>query len=48
LGGFMINTLLDRGEVPFSQIEFDNEPSISAHKKLGFKISSNTLYRLID
>jgi len=44
----MVNILLDKGEVPFSQIEFDNEASIGLHRKLGFEISKETLYRLID
>ncbi|MCL2565596.1 MAG: GNAT family N-acetyltransferase [Defluviitaleaceae bacterium] len=48
LEGNMINTLLKRGDIPFSQIEFDNEASIGLHKKLGFEISKDTLYRLID
>jgi len=44
----MVNILLDSGEIPFSQIEYDNEASINLHKKLGFEISKATLYRLID
>jgi len=48
LEGSIINVMLDKGEIPFSQIEFDNEASIALHKKLGFEISSKTLYRLID
>lgn len=48
LVGYMANILLSKGEIPFSQIEFDNAASIGLHKKLGFEISSDTLYRLID
>lgn len=48
LGSFMVNNLIGRGEVPYSQIEYDNEASIVMHKKLGFDISSDTIYRLID
>ena len=48
LVGNMVNILLGRGDVPFSQIEHDNEASIGLHKKLGFEISTDTLYRLID
>ena len=44
----LVNILLDRGDTPYSQIEHDNKASISLHKKLGFEISKNTLYRLID
>jgi len=48
LEGYMVNMLLARKHIPFSQIEFDNEASIGLHKKLGFEISTDTLYRLID
>ena len=48
LGGFMVNNLLDRGDIPFSHIEFDNKASIDLHKKLGFEISVDIFYRLID
>ena len=48
LEGSMINVMLDKGEIPFSQIEFDNGASIGLHKKLGFEISERTLFRLID
>ncbi len=48
LEAFLVNRLLDEARVPFSQIEHDNEASIRLHKKLGFEISKNTLYRLID
>ena len=46
--GYMVNTLLGRGHIPFSQIESDNEASIGLHRKLGFEISADILYRLID
>ena len=45
---YLINTLIDRGHTPFSQIEYDNIASICLHKKLGFEISKDMLYRLID
>jgi len=46
--GSIINIMIEKGEVSFSQIEFDNEASIGLHKKLGFEISGRTLYRLIN
>jgi tRNA (guanine37-N1)-methyltransferase len=45
---YMTNNLLVKGEVPFSQIEFDNESSVDLHRKLGFEILTNRIYRLID
>jgi len=48
LEGSMINIMLDKKEIPFSQIEFDNESSIGLHRKLGLEVSERTLYRLID
>jgi ribosomal protein S18 acetylase RimI-like enzyme len=48
LEGYMVNTLLGREHMPFSQIEYNNDASIGLHKKLGFAISSDTIYRLID
>ena len=48
LYGAVVNILLDRGGTPFSQIEHDNEASIGLHKKLGFEVSAEAVYRLID
>ena len=48
LAGFMVNIMLDKGEIPFSQIEYDNEASIGLHRKLGFEVSEGFVYRLID
>jgi len=48
LAAKMVNTLLDRGQTPFAQIEYDNMASIALCRRLGFEISDKTLYRLID
>jgi len=48
LEGSLINIMRDKDDIPFSQIEFDNEASIQLHRKLGFEVSERTLYRLID
>ncbi|MCL2702344.1 MAG: GNAT family N-acetyltransferase [Defluviitaleaceae bacterium] len=46
--GYIVNVLLCKREVPYSQIEFNNEASVGLHKKLGFEISADKLYRLIN
>ena len=43
---YMAHLILDRGQTPFSQISTDNEISIKLHKKLGFKVSSDTIHWL--
>jgi len=48
LEGYMVNILLGREHMPFSQIEYNNDASIGLHKKLGFEISTDTIYQLID
>lgn len=48
LEGYMINTVLDRGEVPFVQVDPDNESSIKLQRKLGLEISKEMLYWLFD
>ncbi|QAA33015.1 GNAT family N-acetyltransferase [Clostridium manihotivorum] len=44
LESYMINLLIDKGLVPFAQIEVNNEKSIGLQKKLGFTISEDRLY----
>lgn len=41
---YIINQMLDKGLVPFAQIEIDNLKSIALHEKLGFSISEDRLY----
>jgi ribosomal protein S18 acetylase RimI-like enzyme len=41
---YMINNILDKGQIPYSQISIDNEISIKLHKKLSFEISTDILY----
>jgi len=48
LTGCIVNIQLDKREIPFSQIEHDNEASIGLHKKLGFEVSTDVYYRLMD
>lgn len=43
---FLINSLLDRGLVPYCQIIEDNVASLSLQRKLGLDISENKLYWL--
>jgi GNAT superfamily N-acetyltransferase len=45
---YIVNLLLDKKHIPFSQIEYDNIASINLHKKIGFEIFADMLYRLID
>ncbi|NMM62563.1 GNAT family N-acetyltransferase [Clostridium sp. P21] len=44
LESFIVNKTLEKGLVPFGQIEIDNEKSIALQNKLGFKISKDRLY----
>ncbi|MDF2511771.1 MAG: GCN5-related N-acetyltransferase [Herbinix sp.] len=44
LESYVVNQMLDQGFVPFGQIEVNNKNSIALQKKLGFKISENSLY----
>lgn len=44
LESYMVNRMLEKGLVPFGQIEINNEKSMALQKKLGFKISENRLY----
>jgi len=40
----VINTDLERGNIPHSQVDTDNEASLIIHRKLGFEISKTPLY----
>lgn len=44
LESYMVNQMLEKGLVPFGQIEINNEKSISLQNKLGFRISKHRLY----
>ncbi|MGN0143883.1 MAG: GNAT family N-acetyltransferase [Clostridium sp.] len=44
LESFMINYMLNKGDIPFAQIETDNKKSLLLQKKLGFDISKDKLY----
>lgn len=48
LEGHVVNIVLERGEIPFTQVDPDNEASIRLQKKLGFEISKEMLYWLFD
>jgi ribosomal protein S18 acetylase RimI-like enzyme len=44
LQSYMVNKIIEKGLVPFGQIEIDNEKSIALQNKLGFRISQDRLY----
>jgi GNAT superfamily N-acetyltransferase len=44
LESYMINQMIEKGLIPFAQIEINNEKSIELQKKLGFEISEDRLY----
>ena len=44
LESYMVNQMLEKGLMPFAQIEINNEKSIALQKKLGFRISTDRLY----
>ncbi len=43
---FMINRILEEGQIPFAQISVDNQTSINLQRKLGLEISSDRVYWL--
>lgn len=44
LESYLVNQMLDKGLVPFAQIEIDNDRSKALHNKLGFTISEDSFY----
>ena len=46
LEGYLVNRMLDKGYVPFGQIEVNNKNSMALQKNLGFRISEDSLYWL--
>lgn len=44
LESYMVNQMLEKGLVPFGQIEINNEKSIALQNKLGFRLSKHRLY----
>jgi GNAT superfamily N-acetyltransferase len=44
LESYIVNKTLEKGLVPFGQVEIDNERSIALQNKLGFTISEDRLY----
>ncbi len=46
LESYIVNYILEKGFVPFGQIEVNNNNSIALQKKLGFQISEDSLYWL--
>ena len=48
LEGHMINIFLEKGDLPFAQVNPSNEASLKLHKKLGFELSRERLYWLFD
>ena len=47
LESYMVNQMMGKGWIPFSQIEINNDKSIALQKKRGFKISKDKLYWLV-
>ncbi|GFZ30255.1 hypothetical protein CSC2_07810 [Clostridium zeae] len=41
---YMINQMLEKGLIPFAQIEVNNEKSLALQTKLGFSISKESLF----
>lgn len=44
LESYMVNQMIEKGLVPFGQIEINNEKSIALQNKIGFRISEDRLY----
>lgn len=44
LESYIVNQMLEKDLVPFGQVEVSNKKSIALQKKLGFKISEESLY----
>ncbi|MCL2564563.1 MAG: GNAT family N-acetyltransferase [Defluviitaleaceae bacterium] len=48
LESYMVNIFLERGDIPFAQVNPPNTASIALHKKIGFELSADCLYWLFD
>ncbi len=46
LESYMVNHMLQKGQVPFAQIEVNNIASLELQKKLGFRVSKDRLFWL--
>ena len=44
---FMINYIIDKGDIPYGEIVIGNEPSARLQRKLGFEISEETITWLL-
>ncbi|MBU3180617.1 hypothetical protein [Clostridium psychrophilum] len=44
LESYMVNQMLEKGRIPFGQIEINNEKSLALQIKLGFSVSKDRLY----
>jgi GNAT superfamily N-acetyltransferase len=44
LESYLVNKMLDKGLIPFAQVEIDNVKSKALHNKLGFTISEDRVY----
>lgn len=44
LESYLVNKMLDKGLIPFAQVEIDNAKSKALHNKLGFTISEDRVY----
>lgn len=46
LASFLINWVLEQGQVPFCQVSINNEASLHLQRKLGLSISNEPMYWL--
>jgi len=44
LESYMVNQMLEKGRIPFGQIEINNGKSVALQSKLGFSVSKDRLY----
>lgn len=47
LEAHLINCLLEKGRIPFTQVSVDNEPSLALQRKLGMELSDAMVHWLI-
>lgn len=48
LESYIVNLMLEKGLIPFAQIETNNKKSLALQHKLGFSISKDRLYWMFE